>query len=245
MIATPSAENSKDYVTLFAFFAWAYYYNGDMKKAYYMLDKALELDSSDTNALYDYGRWLLYDRKYKKCVKYCKEVIKHVPSEVFPYVLLGKAYYHMNQLQLAEQMFSNASRFDAKLKVFADIAHMHDMYGGYKSVNAAWVGVLEKYEYKLGDEYCVRGIVSNSGMDVAAKVSVIVRLYDEKGSILEQKAIEILPRNLNPEQYAFFVADFKYSCTISRSEIEINWSEKYLPQYILNKAEDLEAFRLR
>lgn len=225
-------QDTPTYIEMMNFLALGYYYNNDIKNAYYILDKALELDPFNKDILYNYGVWLLREGKYNESIKFLNKLISQNPQEEFPYLRLGKAYYHSRQMDLAEEAFWNASHFDSTIKVLAEIVHVQDLYSTYKDVNTAVVKVNEKYDYKYGDRYYVRGIIENMGLEVAQNVSVIVRIYDKKDNIITQKVFTPSPRNLRPEQYAFFSVDIPYEDRISGVRIEPNWHKRAVSVYM-------------
>lgn len=220
------------YIEMMNFLALGYYYSNDIKKAYYILDKALELDPFNKDILYNYGAWLLREGKYNESIQYLNKLISQNPQEGFPYIRIGKAYYHSHDMDLAEKSFWDASRFDSTIKVLAEIVHVQDLYSTYKDVNTAVVKVNESYDYKYGDRYYVRGIIENIGLEMAERVSVIVRIYDKKNNIIAQKVFEISPRNLRPEQYAFFNIDIPYEERISYVKVEPSWHKRDVSVYL-------------
>lgn len=224
--------DTKTYIEMMNFLAEAYYYNDDIPKAYNILDKALELDPFNKDILLNYGVWLLREGKYAESIKFLNKLISQNPQDELPYLRIGKAYYHSHEMGLAERAFWDASRFDSTLKVLAEIVHVQELYSTYKEVNTAAVKVNEQYDYRYGDRYYVRGIIENMGLEMAQRVSVIVRIYDKKDNIIVQKVFETSPRNIRPEQYVFFNIDIPYEERISYVKIEPNWHKRDVNIYL-------------
>lgn len=224
--------DTKTYIEMMNFLALTYYYNNEPLKAYEILEKALELDPFNKDILYNYGVWLLRDGKYEESIQFLNKLISQNPQEEFPYLRIGKSYYHSRQMDLAEKAFWEGSTFDSTIKILAEIVHVQDLYSTYKDINTAVVKVDEKYDYKYGDRYYVRGIIENMGLEVAQNASVIVRIYDKKDNIITQKVFEPSPRNIRPEQYAFFTIDIPYEERISYVKIEPNWHKRSVSIYL-------------
>lgn len=224
--------DTRIYIEMMEFLAQAYYYNNDLIKAYSVLDKALELDPFNNDILYYYGVWLLREGKYNEAIQFLNKLVSQNPQEELPYLRLGKAYYHSRQTDLAEKAFWDASRFDSTVKILAEIVHVQDLYSTHEEVNTAIVKVNEKYDYKYGDKYYVRGNIENMGLEMAEKVSVVIRFCDKKDNIVAQKVFESSPRNLRPEQYAFFNIDIPYEERISYIKVEPNWHKRSVSVYL-------------
>lgn len=220
------------YIDMMNFLAEAYYYNNDLKKAYNLLDKALELSPFNKDILYNYGVWLLREGKYKESIQFLNKLISQNPQEAFPYIRLGKAYYNLHEMEQAEKAFWDASRFDSTVKALAEIVHIQDTDSVYKNINTAMVKIGEKYDYKRGDKYYVRGIAENIGLETAEWVTIIVKFYDKKDNLISQKVFESSPKNIRPEQYIFFKAEIPYSENISYVKIEPNWHKRNVSVYL-------------
>lgn len=212
--------------------AEAYYYNHDLEKAYYILDKVLELDPFNQDALYSYGVWKLREGKYKKSIQLLEKLISQRPKELYPYMRAGKAYYHSKNMELAEDAFWDASRYDSTVEVLAKIVHVQDFGSIYKDLNTAVVKVIEEYHYKEGDKYYVRGIVENLGLEMAKWVTVVIKFYDKDNNVIKQKSYKVSPKNLRPEQYAFFKIDIPYAEEIYDVKIEPNWHKRSSSIYL-------------
>jgi len=223
--------DTKITIQIMNFLAEANYYNKNSKRAYEILDRAIELDPFNKDILYNYAVWLLRDGKYKESIQYLDKVVSQNPQEEFPYIRLGKAYYNLRDLDKAENTFFNASRFDSNVKVLSDIVHVQKMDSTYNEINTAVVKINEKYEYKYGDKYYVRGIAENIGLETAERVSIIVRIYDKKNKIIAQKVFDSSPKNVRPEQYVFFSIDIPYFENISDIKIEPNWHKRAVSFY--------------
>ena len=206
--------------------AESYYYNNDLEKAYYILNKVLELDPFNQDALYDFGVWKLREGRYENSIELLEKLISQRPQELYPYLRLGKAYYHSKETNLAERAFWDASRFDSTIEVLAKIVHAEDFGSIYKDVNTSVVKVIEEYHYREGDRYYVRGIIENMGLEVAKWVTVVIRFYDKKSNLIKQEVYKLSPRNLRPEQYAFFQVDIPYSDQIFDVKVEPNWHKR-------------------
>jgi tetratricopeptide (TPR) repeat protein len=224
--------DTKISIEIMSFLAEAYYYSGNPKKAYEILDKAIELDPFNKDILYTYAVWLLREGKYKESIQYLDKLISQNPQEEFPYIRLGKAYYNLRDLDNAEKAFFNASRFDSAIKILSDIIHVQKMDSTYSEINTAAVKINEKYEYKYGDKYYIRGIAENIGLETAERVSIIVRVYDKKNKIIAQKVFDFSPKNVRPEQYMFFSIDIPYAEDISDIKIESNWHKRATSMYL-------------
>lgn len=224
--------DTKIYIEMMNSLALSYYYNNELVKAYNILDKALELDPFNKDILYNYGVWLLCEGRYEESIQVLNKLISQNPQEEFPYLRLGKAYYHSHQMDMAEKAFWDASSFDSTLKVLAEIVHVQDLYSTYGEINTAVVKVNEKYDYKYGDRYYIRGIIENMGLEMAQMVSVIVRVYDKKDNIIAQEVFELSPKNLRPEQYAFFSIDIPYEERIYCVKVEPNWHKRAVSVYL-------------
>jgi tetratricopeptide (TPR) repeat protein len=224
--------DTKTSIDIMNFLAGAYYYNKDTKKAYEILDKALEVDPFNKDILYNYGAWLLRDGKYNDAIQRLDKLIAQNPQEGSPYLRLGKAYYNLRELDKAENAFYNASRFDSTIKILADIVHVQEVESTYEKINTAIVKVYEKHNYKYGNKYIVRGIIENVGLETAERVSVIVYIYDKKNKIIAQKVYDSSPRNVRPEQTVFFSIDFPYSEDIDSVKIEPNWHKRSVSLYL-------------
>lgn len=227
-----TVSDTKERIKMMNFLAEAYYYNNEPEKAYPILDNALELDPFNIDILYNYGVWLLREGKYNESIQFLEKLVSQNPQEEFPYMRLGKAYYSSRDTEKAEKAFRDASRFDSTVKIMAEIIHVQDMYSTYEDVNTAAVKVNEKYDYKYGDKYYVRGVVENIGLETAQWVSVIVRIYDKKDNLLAQKAYETSPRNIRPEQYVFFKIEVPYDKNIAYVKVEPNWHKRAVSVYL-------------
>ena len=230
-VATGSQDTSW-YLQMMTFLAGSYYYSKDSDNAYYVLEKVLELDPFNQDALYCFGLWKLREGKYQESIGLFKKLISQDPQNLYPYLRLGKAYYHSKQNALAEKAFMDASRFDSRIKVLANIVHVEDFGSLYQDVSTATVKVIEEYSYREGDRYYVRGIVENIGLEVAKWVSVVVRFHDKNNKVILQENCEVSPRNLRPEQYVFFSVDVPYSDEIYDVKVEPNWHKRSASIYL-------------
>ena len=68
---------SKDLTQINAliFLSESYYFNKEQKKAYNVLNKVLEIDKKNIDALYNLGSWKLRQRKYNESIIYLNKVI--------------------------------------------------------------------------------------------------------------------------------------------------------------------------
>lgn len=226
------------YINMTISLAQSYYYIDDIETAYHILDKALELDAVNKDILYNYGIWLLREGRYEESIKFFNRLISQNPQEAAPYINLGKAYYHSHQRNLAEKAFRDAGRFYPGASMFAEVVRLQDMYSStYKEINTAVVVCSEQYDYRYGDKYYIRGIIENIGLEMAQWVSVIIRIYDTEDNIIAQKVFEASPRNVRPEQYAFFSIDIPYNEQISYVKIEPNWHRREAPVLFQSEGE--------
>jgi len=229
------ASGSQDalwYLQMMIFLAESYYYNKDLDGAYYILEKVLDLDPFNEDALYCFGLWKLREGKYRESIGLFEKLVSQNTQNMYPYLRLGKAYYHSKEGALAEKAFIDASRFDSTIGILAEIVHVEDFGSVYKDVNTATVKVIEKYSYREGDRYYVRGIVENIGLEVAKWVNVVVRFYDKNNKVILQENCEISPRNLRPEQYTFFSVDIPNSDDIYDVKVEPNWHKRSSSIYL-------------
>ena len=224
--------DKKKYINMLLAIAEAYFYNKDSRKAYGTIDEVFKLDPLNQDALYVQGIWKLREGKYTESIQSLNLLISQTPQNSLPYLALGKAYYNSKQLDLAEQMFLNASQYDASLEVLAKIVNTEKLYSLYKGVNTAFVKVIELHQYKEGERFYVRGIIENMGLEVAKWVSVVVKFVDKKDKVINQQVYILSPKNLRPEQYAFFKLNIPYSNDIYDVEVEPNWHKRSTSVYL-------------
>lgn len=213
------------------FLADALYCNNQKEEAYSALKELLEIDSTNKYALYTYGLWKLRENKYDEAIQILNKCIAQNPQTAYPYIRLGKAYYHQRKLKQAEKAFWDASRFDKSVRVLAEVVHVEDYQSTYNDINTAFVKVSNQYWYKDGNTCYARGIIENMGLEAAKSTSVIVRFYDKTNKLLEQKVCSISPKNLRPEQYAFFKTSIPFSNKIANVEIEPTWHKRSVKIY--------------
>jgi len=202
------------------------YYKNDSAGAYRIIEDIMQYNFSNKDALYSFGLWKVRDAKYEEAIPALARYISLYPEDPIPYVLLGTAYYHSGKLPYAEEAFLKAASADPALKALADIIHLQKTESTYHLINTAFVKAIEEYHYKEGGLYRVRGIVESLGLEVAKEVSVVVQILDKKDAVIGQTVCETSPRNLRPQQYAFFQADFPYSKEIARATVKPNWEKR-------------------
>ncbi len=230
-LAAGIADPIKEMETL-NFLALAYYFNKQKDLAYETLDKVLKIDALNPEALYHYGTWKLRQGKYDEAVQYLNKLISLAPQDAKPYLRLAKAHYHNRDTARAEEAFLDASRYDGTCRPLAEIVRVQDYASTYRDVNTAMVKVMKKYNYRKGSNYYVRGIVENVGLEVAKWCSVVVRFYDKNDTLLSQKVINLSPRNLRPEQYAFFKVKITDDEKIFTVKVEANWHKRSASIYL-------------
>lgn len=225
-------QDTKLYIEMMNLLAEAYCYNDNIEGARKLLDKALELDPFNKDILYNYGLWLLREGKYAESIQFLEKLAAQHPQEEFVYMRLGKAYYHSHERGKAEKAFWDAAKYDPTVKPLAEIVHVQDMYSTYNEINTAMIKVIEKYDYKYGDKYYIRGIIENMGLEMAQWVTVVVRVYDKEENLIEQKVFECSPKNIRPEQYVFFKIEIPYRKDIAFVRIEPNWHKRATSVYL-------------
>lgn len=224
-LATGIKDKTSQMETL-NFLALAYYYNKQKDPACETLDKVLKIDPLNPEALYHYGTWKLRQGKYDEAVQYLNKLISLNPQTARPYLRLAKAYYHQRDIAKSEQAFLDASRYDGTCRPLAEIVRVQAYTSTYRDINTAMVKTMKQYNYRKGTNYYVRGIVENIGLEVAQWCSVVVRFYDRNNNVLTQKVINLSPRNLRPEQYAFFNVKIPDNEKISDVKVEPNWHKR-------------------